>query len=182
MKFGGILEEEIFFDPNDDEDIATERKAVARYLDAMHNENEVQRRIIAVENLNKNYEVDSFLWRFLPCFKAKTRYTYNFETDFWLLVVTVVTMGYQIQYWILKLDLQTVMSRKRERETVSIGNIDSKCGFVCVFWLGWVLGWLFPYICIYLLKYLAALKSFNERDSYVFFQRPSCKEHHFWGV
>ena len=68
----GILEEEIFSDPNDDEDIATERKAVGRFLDAMNNANEVQRRIVAVENLNKKFEVNSFLWKFIPCHKAKT--------------------------------------------------------------------------------------------------------------
>ncbi len=59
----------------ENEQVTLERKAVAGFLDAMHTANEVQRRIIAVRSLTKEFVVGSFLWKFLPCIEKKKTYT-----------------------------------------------------------------------------------------------------------
>ncbi len=48
---------------------------MGRFLDAMHTANVVQRRIIAVCNLTKEFVLASFLWKFLPFIKKQKTVT-----------------------------------------------------------------------------------------------------------
>ncbi len=57
------------------EQVTRERMAVRQYLSGMDAENQVQKRIIAVQMLNKEFIPGSFLWKFFPCIKHKKTVT-----------------------------------------------------------------------------------------------------------